>query len=131
MVFYDGACGLCHRTVTFLLKRDPEGQHFRYSPLQGETLISRVDAETRAGLPDSVVVLTAEGQLLTKDRAVMHLLKRLGGGWAALAGAMGWFPRALRAWGYDRVAQVRSRLFKKPEGACPIIPKAWRDRFLP
>ena len=35
-VFYDGHCGLCHRTVLFLLTRDRDGALFRFGPLFGE-----------------------------------------------------------------------------------------------
>ncbi len=34
-VLYDGECGLCHRSVKFLLKRDRH--QLWYAPLQGET----------------------------------------------------------------------------------------------
>lgn len=131
LVFYDGSCGLCHRTVLFLLKRDPEGARFRFAPLQGETFLAEVEASRRAGLPDSVIVLTAAGGIWVKSDGVIHLLRRLGGGWPLLGLLMRLFPRPLRDWGYDRVAAVRRRLFRKPEGACPLVPASLRGRFLP
>ncbi len=129
LVFYDGSCGLCHGTVLFLLKRDGDGSRFLFAPLQGETFLQRVDEAQRRDLPDSVIVLRVEGGLLQKSEGVIHLLKRLGGGWSMLAKAMALLPRGLRDWGYDRVASVRKRLFKKPEGACPLVPPGLRTRF--
>jgi predicted DCC family thiol-disulfide oxidoreductase YuxK len=130
LVFYDGSCGLCHGTVLFLLKRDGDGSRFLYAPLQGETFLQRVTEAQRQGLPDSVVVLQAGGGLLLKSDGVIHLLKRLGGVWPLVGKALALLPRGLRDWGYDRVASVRKRLFRKPEGACPLVPQAFRFRFL-
>lgn len=131
LVFYDGGCGLCHRTVLFLLRRDPEGSRFRFAPLGGGTFLDRVDGPHRAGLPDSVVVLPEAGGLLVKGAALLHLLRRLGGGWRLLGRLLALLPPGLLDWGYDRVAAVRRRLFRPPEGACPRLPPHLRDRFLP
>jgi predicted DCC family thiol-disulfide oxidoreductase YuxK len=35
VVLYDGTCGLCHRSVRWLMKRDR--RRLWYAPLQGET----------------------------------------------------------------------------------------------
>src|ERR1041385_7423246 len=79
-LFYDGHCGLCHRSVRFLLRRDPGGRAFRFAPLQGRTFQDAVSPDRRAGLPDSMVLKTADGRLLLKSDAWLHILRRLGGG---------------------------------------------------
>jgi predicted DCC family thiol-disulfide oxidoreductase YuxK len=96
MLFYDGHCALCHRSVKFVLKHDRSAKLFRFAPLQGPTFEARVPADKRAGLPDSVVVLAGDGALLTRSDAFLHVLRRLGGGWPALAGVLSVIPRALR-----------------------------------
>lgn len=131
LVFYDGTCGLCHGVVRFLLRRDRDGSRFRYAPLQGETWVARVPAERRRELPDSVVVRTAEGDLLVESRGVIHLLRRLGGGWKVMAGLLWIVPRPLRDLGYRLIAAVRYRLFQRPQELCPILPEELRARFLP
>lgn len=131
LVFYDGTCGLCHGWVRFLLRRDRNGSRFRYAPLQGETWAARVPAERRRELPDSVVVRIAEGDLLVESRGVIHLLRRLGGGWKVVAGLLWIVPRPLRDLGYRLVAAVRYRLFRRPQELCPIVPAELRERFLP
>ena len=88
MLFYDGHCALCHRSVKFVLKHDRSGKLFRFAPLQGPTFEARVPAEKRAGLPDSVIVLTNDGALLMRSNAFLHVLRRLGGGWRALAACL-------------------------------------------
>jgi len=129
VLFYDGDCGLCHGAVLFVLKRDRAGV-FRFAPLQGETLIEQVPEEARAALPDSLVLREPDGRLLTRSSAVVGMLNRLGPLWRAAAALLWIIPRPLRDLGYDLVAKVRHRLFKKPEGACPIVPKDLRGRFL-
>jgi predicted DCC family thiol-disulfide oxidoreductase YuxK len=130
ILFYDGGCGLCHGAVRFVLKRDREGA-FRFAPLEGETFTAEVPEALRAALPDSLALKEADGRLLTRSTAVAALLRRLGGFWAFLGGLLWIIPRPLRNLGYDLVAKVRHRLFKKPEGACPLVPPELRGRLLP
>jgi predicted DCC family thiol-disulfide oxidoreductase YuxK len=129
-VFYDGHCGLCHGTVKFLLARDRDAL-FRFAPLQGPTFAGLVGAEERAGLPDSLVVVRADGTQLLRSDGIVHLLKRLGGGWRVLGGALGIVPAALRDAGYDLLARVRLRVFGTKDEACPRIPPELASRFDP
>ena len=128
-LFYDGTCGLCHRTVRFVLAEDPGGRAFRFAPLQGALFRSALDDGARAGLPDSLVVLTADGRVLTRSRAVRHLLSRLGGLWGVAARLAGVVPVPLGDAAYDLVARVRHRLFARPPEACPLLPARLRSRF--
>ena len=130
-LFYDGHCGLCHRAVKFVLKHDRSGTAFRFAPLQGETFLARVAAERRAGLPDSVVVLTRDGELLLRSAAFLHILRRLGGGWRVLASVLSIMPRGLLDLVYDFVARIRYRVFGKRDDLCPIVPAELRARFDP
>jgi len=130
ILFYDGDCGLCHRAVLFTLKRDRKGV-FAFAPLQGETIRDLMDDATRAALPDSLVVREPEGRLRVKSAAVVSLLKRLGIPWKVLGALLWIIPHPLRDFGYDALAKVRHRLFRKPTSSCPIVPKDLRERFLP
>lgn len=129
-VFYDGTCGLCHGTVLFLLRRRRR-ERFRFAPLEGETFARRVPAESRAALPDSVVVETAEGDLLVRSDGALRLLRRLGGGWSWLAAGLSLVPRRIRDAGYDLVARRRRRWFRRPEGVCPVVEAEEARLFLP
>jgi predicted DCC family thiol-disulfide oxidoreductase YuxK len=130
-LFYDGHCGLCHRAVKFVLRHDRSGRAFRFAPLQGETFAARVAVERRAGLPDSVVVLTRDGELLVRSAAFLHILRRLGRGWAVLARVLGVIPRALLDFVYDFVARIRYRVFGRQDDVCPLVPPELRARFDP
>ena len=131
MLFYDGHCALCHRSVKFVLKHDRSGKLFRFAPLHGPTFDARVPAEKRAGLPDSVVVLTSDGALLVRSNAFLRVLRRLGGGWKIMAAVLGVIPRPLRDAAYDFIARVRYRVFGRREDLCPVIAPELRVRFDP
>ncbi len=128
-LFYDGQCGLCHNAVRFLLAEDrAPGGAFRFAPLGGETFQATVSRP--ADLPDSLALVTDDGRVLTRSRAVLHLGRRLGGLWRVIAGLVGLLPIALLDRAYDAVAHVRHRLFARPEEACPIAPRELRSRLL-
>jgi len=129
IVFYDGVCGLCDRSVRFLLQRDRRAT-LRFAPLQGETARARPDlpAERR-----SVVFIlrpnTPEEQIYFRSEAALRLLDHVGGGWRIVS----WLrliPRPIRDAVYDFIASRRYRWFGKFD-ACRIPPPEWRIRFLP
>lgn len=129
-VFYDGECGLCQRTVRFLLAEDRE-QLLRFAPLQGETFAREMPPELRANLPDSIVVRTADGRVLTRSTAALHVLQGLGGYWRVAGALLGLVPRVVRDALYDLVAPVRKRVFAAPKSACPLGPRHVTRRFDP
>lgn len=130
-LFYDGHCALCHRTVKFVLKHEKGGVAFRFAPLQGTTFQALVPAEKRSGLPDSIVIMTADGVLLARSDAVVHLLRRLGGAWRILSAILAVVPRVVRDAGYDFIARVRYRVFGNRQDLCPVVPQELRSRFDP
>jgi predicted DCC family thiol-disulfide oxidoreductase YuxK len=130
ILFYDGHCGLCHGAVKFILRRDRDGL-FRFAPLQGKTFPECISPEQRASLPDSVVVLTANGNLLMRSDAFLHILRQVGGErWRMLANVIGIVPRGIRDAVYNFIARVRYRIFGRKDDLCPMIPPGLRDRFL-
>lgn len=129
-VFYDGDCGYCHRSVHFLANHDRTGA-FRYAPLGGPTFLGLVPEDARKDLPDSLVVHTADGRVLVQSAAALHCLRRLGGGFRALAWLASIAPRALLDAGYAAFARNRQRWFAPPQHACPVPPGALRARLDP
>jgi predicted DCC family thiol-disulfide oxidoreductase YuxK len=130
-LFYDGHCGLCHRSVSFVLRHDREGRTFRFAPLGGSTFQATLSAAERADLPDSIVIRTSDGRLLVRSRAAAHVLRRLGGGWRVLGSLVLVVPRPVADFVYDLVARVRHRLFARPAEVCPLMPVELRGRFDP
>jgi predicted DCC family thiol-disulfide oxidoreductase YuxK len=129
IVFYDGGCGLCHAGVRFLARRDRDGV-FAFAPLDGETF-TRLVGRSPDPRPESFVLRTPDGRLLYRSAAAFRALGRLRGPWPAVARIAGALPRRLTDFGYDLVARMRSRLFARPTGVCPVLPPELRDRFLP
>lgn len=128
VVYYDGSCGLCHRTVRFLLAEDREAA-FHYAPLESARFADEVASVEAGELPDSIVLRTPDGQLRVRSAAMIEIGSQLGGIWRALALASRAVPRGLRDALYDQIAAIRHRLFRKPDQACPVLPADLRERF--
>jgi predicted DCC family thiol-disulfide oxidoreductase YuxK len=133
-VFYDGTCGLCHRTIRFLLAEDAAGLQFRFAPLDSECFRS-ASAQAESGfergdaIPDSVVVQPPGEVMLKRAEGALEIGQQLGGLWRLLAIVVGWIPLAILNASYDLIARIRHRLFARPEDICPILPAHLRARF--
>jgi predicted DCC family thiol-disulfide oxidoreductase YuxK len=123
--FYDGDCGLCRGAARFAARHDRSGL-IRFAPLGGETFARVVSAEARVGLPDSLVVVTSEGDLLTRTGAVIHLLHRMGPAWRWMGTVLAWIPEPLRESVYRMIARLRPRT-----RACARDASLKDDRFDP
>ena len=129
LLFYDGHCGLCHRAVRFVLAEDRTGDTCGFAPLDSAAFRAAVPEPDRVALPDSLIVLTAEGALLTRSAAVLHLLRRLGGLWRLLASVVAVVPTVVRDGLYDGIACLRYRLFRAPAEVCPLVSANLHGRF--
>jgi predicted DCC family thiol-disulfide oxidoreductase YuxK len=128
ILFYDGVCGLCDRTVHFLLKRDRHDR-LRFAPLQGAVAAELLPP--LGGRPedlDTMYLVTRDGRLFQKSRAVLVAVATLGGPWS-LVSVLRIVPRPLADVFYGFVASVRYRLFGK-YAACQIPSRQERARFL-
>jgi predicted DCC family thiol-disulfide oxidoreductase YuxK len=127
IVYFDGVCGMCNRTVDFVLKRDRRG-HFQFAPLQGETAAARLPQGDRQ-LLSTLVLQTPQGEF-RRSAAVVGILQGLGGMWW-IAGSLLWIvPRPLRDWVYRLIAGNRYRLFGKKE-TCRLPTPEEAGRLLP
>lgn len=128
LVLYDGVCGLCDRSVRWLIKRDRHAT-LRFAPLQGETtaaLRARID-----GIPEdlSSVVYLDHGVVRVRSKAFLHLMRHMRGPWKVLY-YLRWLPGFLADLPYRLVAALRYRLFGKKD-ACTLPSPDERARFLP
>jgi predicted DCC family thiol-disulfide oxidoreductase YuxK len=121
-IFYDGSCGLCHWAVRFVIGEDTSERKFRFGPLGGKAFESLIPFAQRVRLPDSLVVLTADGRVLVRSAAAIHILRRLGGAWICVARLLRLLPRPIADSAYDLIARSRYRLFSRTREACLIIP---------
>ncbi|MPZ21786.1 MAG: DUF393 domain-containing protein [Luteitalea sp.] len=127
IVLYDGVCGLCHRSVRFLLRHDPRGR-LRFAALQsslGRALLTR--HHLAPDVLDTLVLIERE-RASTRSDAVLGAARYLARPWRYLA-LLRVLPRAIRDRLYDRVARSRYRWFGRLD-ACPLPSPAHRARFL-
>lgn len=127
IVLFDGVCNFCNRYVQFVIRRDHR-KVFRFAALQSPAgrLLCR-----QQGLPtDSVetVILITENGSYKKSRAILEIVRRLGGFWPILYGLV-IFPQSLRDAIYDWIARHRYRWFGK-RTTCMIPTPELQERFL-
>jgi predicted DCC family thiol-disulfide oxidoreductase YuxK len=131
IILYDGVCGICNRSVQFVLRHDHR-QKFRFAALQG-TFAQQV-LDSAATNPLQTVYLlrrSPDGQqrLTGKSDAALEILNELGGLWRFVAIVLRAIPRVVRDWSYDLIARNRYRWFGRYD-ACPIPDPQVRSRFL-
>jgi len=107
-VYYDASCSSCRRAAARLRILDRRGS-FRLAPLASPAFEAAIPAAARRDLPDSLLVLRADGRLLSRSAALLHLGRKLGGRWRFLALLAGLCPSSLRDAAYDHVARRRPR----------------------
>lgn len=131
LVLFDGVCGLCDRTVQFLLDHDRAGA-LSYAPLQGETAAGIKARHPELEGVDSVVFVETEDgaeRVTVRSKAVLRMLRHVEGPYRQLS-RLGFLPSALLDVGYDLVAAARYRIFGKLE-TCRVPDASVRARFLP
>lgn len=132
ILLYDGVCGLCNRTVQFVLNRDPDGQ-FRFAALQSRLAAEILARHGRdaADLDTLVLVLDpgAEAErVFVRSRAILKICGSLGWPWKALL-VLWPIPSFLTDLGYRLVARLRYRFFGRYD-TCPLPSPEQRSRFL-
>lgn len=132
ILLYDGVCGLCDRSVQFLLRHDRQAR-FRFAALQSEFARRALCRHGRDPATFDSMVLVLDAGLPTErllDRAdgVLAVLEELGGGWRMLAAARV-IPRSLRNRAYDFIARHRYGWFGHYDH-CVLPPTSVRARFI-
>jgi predicted DCC family thiol-disulfide oxidoreductase YuxK len=127
IVFFDGICVLCNRSVDFLLKRDKK-RLLKFASLQSEcakTLLAK-EMEPVAGL-ESVVFLE-NGKIFTESTAVLRICTYLPFPWSLFSGML-ILPRLIRDPAYRWIAKNRYRWFGKRD-QCRMPDEFVRERIL-
>lgn len=131
ILFYDGECGLCTRSVRFFLWAD-KAKRLRFAPLQGGTAEARLPADLRkAECFSTVVYLRNDAEAaepLVRSEAVGVALVDIGGFWRFVGRIILVFPPWLREGVYRFIARRRFKVF--PKGACALPTPDERARML-
>jgi predicted DCC family thiol-disulfide oxidoreductase YuxK len=126
VLFYDGTCGLCARSVQWSLRHDARGV-LRFAPLQGPTYAA-LPAADKPREVETMVLRDGDGLHLRSD-AVLRLLRHIGGFWSVLAIVGRACPRPVRDALYRFVAAHRIAWFGTAD-SCALPAPAERERFL-
>jgi len=127
VVIFDGFCGLCARSVQFVLRHDRAG-NFRFLPAQSKLGTAIYRHYGLAADDYETVILLAGGQLHIASDAALGVLGRLPAPWSTLKLAQV-VPRAIRDFVYRLIARHRMRFFGRTE-ACYLPTPEQRGRFL-
>jgi predicted DCC family thiol-disulfide oxidoreductase YuxK len=128
LLLYDGTCGLCDRSVQFVLRRDRAGR-FRFAALQSgaaRRLVAELGLDPEA--VDSMILVDERGVASRESTGALRTAARLGWPWRALAAGLV-VPRVLRDPVYRFIAKRRFRWFGGVE-ACRLPGVGERERFL-
>jgi len=127
VLLFDGVCKLCNGWAKFLIRHDRD-QRVSLAAVQspeGQALLAW------AGLPldqfDTMAVIRGRHFWVRSD-AFFEVVTLLPGRWR-VAKLLRIFPRRLRDWAYDRIAQNRYRLFGKHD-VCLLPAPDHEQRFL-
>lgn len=116
IVFYDGECGLCQRSISMLYHLD-SNKILRFAPLNGETYKKYFNDVSDM----TTIVFFNKGKLSIRSSAVIEILYALGG-WKKLAIILKIFPTFIRDSIYLFIARHRKKV------SCIILKRD--ERFL-
>lgn len=125
ILFFDGVCGLCNKSVNFLINIDKRGR-IKFAPLQGKTAANLIDKKYTQEL--STLVFLSNGKSFTKTSAILTALKVIGGFWQLLYTLI-IIPPFIRNIVYNIIAKKRYSWFGKYE-TCRMPSAEERTRFL-
>ncbi|MGA2832517.1 MAG: DCC1-like thiol-disulfide oxidoreductase family protein [Terracidiphilus sp.] len=137
VVIFDGHCGLCNRSVRWLMRRDGRDR-LRFVASESEiaaALLARhqIDLPDAQSGPTTILVVLNFGEraerVLTRSDAVLSVLGQLPQPWPVIATVLGWIPRPVRDMGYRLIARWRYRIWGRLE-ICPMPTVDELARFL-
>jgi predicted DCC family thiol-disulfide oxidoreductase YuxK len=127
LVLYDGVCGLCAKSVRWILRHERDHE-LRFAPLQGRA--AAVLRAKHSVIPETLesVVYVAGDKAYVRSKAFLHLSRHLRAPWRWLH-AFRWLPGVILDLPYRLVAATRYRIFGKSD-ACELPSPEQRARFL-
>ena len=117
ILYYDGLCVLCNKSMRFIIDRDRKNQ-FK---------IGFVNELKNQDKQDSVVLVHI-GIKYNYSNAVIKSLILIGGIYK-LAALLFIFPKILRDFVYKIIAKNRYKWFGR-HNTCPTLPQEWKERLI-
>jgi len=109
IVFFDGVCVLCNRSVDFLFKKDHK-KRLKFASLQSVNAMAILRQLQNQSIKEDTIIFYDEGRFLMKSTAVLKIAGYLGPPYSALAIFL-IIPRPWRDWLYDIIARNRAKWF--------------------
>lgn len=125
IIFFDGSCGLCHRSVRFIINYDKK-ELFHFSPLESQFSKSAL-IDTDSSI--DTFYLKSDGVLYQKSEAWIRSLFLLGGAWKLASITLNKVPRTILDKGYDFIAKYRKQIFGVKNN-CDLLSKDQKNRFI-
>jgi predicted DCC family thiol-disulfide oxidoreductase YuxK len=132
ILFYDGTCGFCSRSVQFILRHEGSNHSLHFAALQGPTAAALRQRHPELASLDSMVWYEPASSnhrelLFVRSAAGIAAMAYLGRAWCLLALIVWAVPRPIRDAFYDAVARNRHRLCP---GNCLVPSPQHRSRFI-
>ena len=105
IIFYDGLCGICDRSVQFIIKYDQE-KKFRFAALQSDFAKQILGDDANA----DTFILFEKGKIITRSTAALRVCKILSGKLSLLYIFI-LVPAFIRDAFYDLIARNRYKWF--------------------
>ncbi len=128
ILFFDGECVLCNRTVQWLLRHE-RNNRLQFAALNSQTAETHLNNTRFEAHADSILLLEPDGQLFVASDAAFRTLPHLKTAWQALHVLMV-FPRFLREPVYRFIARNRKRWFGSTRH-CALLTGVDSSRLLP
>lgn len=126
IIFFDGFCHFCNRSVQFVMKHDK--QHiFLFAPLQGETALQMGLIENEMSF--NSIVLWYNGEFYYRSTAVIEIARLLAGVFKIVATVSSVVPIPIRDWIYNIIAKNRYAWWGRRD-TCFIPTESQKKQFL-
>lgn len=109
IVFFDGECGLCDKSLKFIIKYDYNKQ-FYFCPLQAPIARKLIPLKY---LKEDTVILYLNGKIYIKSEAAFLILSKLKTRFRFLH-IFSFLPRLVTDSVYVLIARFRKRIFRSP-----------------
>jgi len=124
IILYDGDCGLCNKSVAWLLKHDKK-RHFRFASLTSNFAREHIGINIEKLNFDSVILID-NGIKYFYSEAVFRILKIIGGRYSLLR-IFKIIPVSISDFLYKLIAKYRDKLFKSHK--CSLIDRNHSELF--
>ena len=109
VLFFDGECALCNRSVLWILRHERRGD-LLFASLSSRAAQGMLHDTPYANHTDSMVLMEPDGTVFTASDAALRLVRFLSPWWRPL-GILAVVPRIIREPAYRIVARNRKRWF--------------------